>query len=260
MTAPGCDFTDLVLDRMRSIDADDGAAVRALRKAMRKEGFAIPTDHHAVRWNAEAWRNASAWDQRTRERVDRLARSLEGATGNHRGWVRIARADVFARAEADPVDLFLAAMAWGFGPRGYGWRRTADIVAAVGEDAVAGAVNRLRAAAGEDGPRGAWRAWSRGGTAKLRGLDTAFASKVAYFACYDRAIGTGPLIADQNTAWALWALADIWDSRAREMKYGCYVESAERWAGELGCRSDDIERALFTMGPTIRGTWQQLRR
>jgi hypothetical protein len=107
---------------------------------------------------------------------------------------------------------------------------------------------------------GAWRAWSRGGTAELRGLGAAFASKVAYFACYDRAGGTGPLIADQNTAWALWALAGIWDSRARQTTYGRYIETAGRWAGELGCRSDDIERALFTMGPHIRGTWQRLNR
>lgn len=258
MTEPGCDFTDLVSDRMRSIDADDGTAVRTLRKTM--QTFVVPTDRHAVWWNSKAWRNAGVWDQRTRQRVDRLARSIEGGPRNDRGWVRISRADVFARAEADPVDLFLAAMAWGYGARGYGWRRTADIIVAVGEDAVAGAVNRLRAAAGEDGPQGAWRAWSRGGTAKLRGLDTAFASKVAYFACYDRVSGTGPLIADQNTAWALWALAGIWDSRARQTTYGRYIETAGRWAGELGCRSDDIERALFTMGSHMRGTWQRLNR
>jgi hypothetical protein len=151
MTAPGCDFTDLVSDRMRSIDADDGTAVRALERAV--QCFAVPTDGHAVWWNAKAWRNASVWDQRTRQRADRLARSIEGGPRNDRGWVRISRADVFARAEADPVDLFLAAMAWGYGARGYGWRRTADIIVAVGEDAVAGAVNRLRAAAGEDGPQ-----------------------------------------------------------------------------------------------------------
>ncbi len=91
-------------------------------------------------------------------------------------------------------------------------------------------------------------------------LDTAFASKVAYFASFDRDRGRGPLIADLNTAWALWALAAIWDSRSRAALYADYVAWAERWAADLNCRPDDVERALFIIGPSIRRIWKQLRR
>lgn len=141
-------------------------------------------------------------------------------------------------------------MAWGYGPVGWGWWRTANIINRNGEEAVGCAVEALQRAGGE-GPVCAWRAWSSGGEAKLPWLGTAFAGKVAYFSSYDRAIGRGPLIADENTAWALWALAGIGNSRATASRYGEYVEWAAGQAARLGCRSDDIERALFTIGPTV---------
>ena len=104
----------------------------------------------------------------------------------------------------------------------------------------------------------AFRAWSWGGRAKLPGLGTAFASKVAYFAAYDREAGTGPLIADMNTAWSLWALAGVWDSRRTADHYADYVTWAEHQAIDLDCRSDDVERALFDLGPRIRSVFKSL--
>ncbi len=177
------------------------------------------------------------------------------SSGSVGRWRLISRADVFSRA-GDPLDLFLAAMAWGFGNRGYGWRRTAGIINHAGEEQVVRAVESLRRAAA-DGPARTWSAWSRGGEAKMRGLDTAFASKVAYLACFDLARGRGPLIADLNTTWTLWALAGTWDSRKSAALYAKYVGWADRWADDLGCRSDDVERALF-IGPKIRRTWKRL--
>ncbi len=72
-----------------------------------------------------------------------------------------------------------------------------------GEARVRRAVQDLRQTATEHGYAGAWHAWSRNGIAKVPGLDTAFASKLAYFGCFDRTARRGPLIADLNTAWAL---------------------------------------------------------
>jgi hypothetical protein len=46
-------------------------------------------------------------------------------------------------AGADPLDLFLATMAWGFGPVGYGWRRTANVINPSGEADVRRAVLAL---------------------------------------------------------------------------------------------------------------------
>lgn len=93
----------------------------------------------------------------------------------------ITRRAVFERRD-DPVDLFLAAMAWGFGPRGYGWWRTANIVNPDGRDgeaAVAAAVAAYRDAwQRKNGAEELARAWTRG-RGKITGLGPAFASKVA---------------------------------------------------------------------------------
>lgn len=216
--------------------------------------FSETTDNHAVWWNARAWTDAPTWDEIARERICDFATSLASRAQRDDGWVRIARSDVFDRATVGPVDLFLAAMAWGFGPRGYGWRRTSDVLQDAGETAVARAVGRL---AVSPGTRAVWRAWSPGGAAKLKGVGTAFASKVAYFAGYDRVAGSGPLIADENTSWALWALAGIWDSRNTAACYEEYVRWAEARATDLQCRSDDIERALFMIGPEVQSEWRR---
>jgi hypothetical protein len=203
-----------------------------------------------VCWSSRRWTEAHVWSESIARRIRDLEGALvQGTCSDGRLW--ISRADVFSRAEVGGLDLFLAVMAWGFGSIGYGWRRRADILKRAGEREIGEAVDRLRVAA-KDGPEAAWRAWSRGGSAKVGGLGTAFASKVAYFAAYDRDVGRGPLIADRNTACALWALDGRWDSRASTEAYGGYVAWAERMARELGCHSDDIERALFTIGPHVR--------
>jgi hypothetical protein len=246
-------LTDLVEARIEGRSFDQELVRRLL--AAEIAAFRQPTDEHAVPWASRAWRDADAWSIEARRRVTALHESLAGRSCDD-GCQLISRSDVFSRA-GDPVDLFLAAMAWGFGNRGYGWRRTSNILNAAGEDGVAGAVNLLRGAVADGGPAGGWRAWSRAGDAKLRGLGTAFASKVAYFACFDRDLGSGPLIADLNTAWALWALAGTWDSRASAAGYAQYVEWSERQATDLSCRPDDIERALFTLGPEVRRTWDR---
>jgi hypothetical protein len=90
----------------------------------------------------------------------------------------------------------------------------------------------------------------------LAGVDTAFASKVAYFGVYDRPGRAGPLIADRNTAWAFWALDGLWDIRATAAFYGRYVSTSEGWAEGSDWRSDDVERALFVLGPHVRRIYE----
>ncbi len=220
--------------------------------------FAEPTDEHAVWWNVQAWSDAPSWKHRTRARVLALGDTLDDGSRTD-GWRLISRSDVFDR-RGDSLDLFLAAMAWGFGNRGYGWRRTSDIINCAGEARVRRTVDELRRATTEHGYEAAWRAWSRNGEAKLQGLDTAFASKVAYFAAFDRSECTGPLIADLNTAWTMWVLTGMWDSRTSANLYRQYVEWAELQARSLHCRPDDIERALFALGPDVRREWQRQQR
>jgi hypothetical protein len=246
---------ELLRSRVRRKMLDDDSLRRMLRGAVRQ--FPQSTDDHAVWWNGTTWCEAKVWTSRTQRRLRNILDDLDDGSRDD-GWRLISRAYVFGRAE-DSVNLFLAAMAWGFGDRGYGWRRTASIINTAGEQRVARSVANLRSAFDSGGPTGVWTAWSTGGRAKLPGVGTAFASKVAYFASFDRASGSGPLIADANTAWSLWALAGLWDSRKAATIYRDYVYWSQQWAADLGCRPDDIERALFSLGPAIRRAWSQLR-
>lgn len=207
--------------------------------------FECATTDQGVWWNAERWLAAeAAWSERVRSRLDALASSLEERDGER--WIK--RGDVVA--QDDSLSFFLAAMAWGFGPTGYGWRRTVDVLDGSGEDRVIAVVECMREVPPES-PRDAFLGWSRGGEAKLVGVGTAFGSKLAYFAAYDRNAGRGPLIADRNTAWAIWAVAGISDSRGRADRYEEYVRWAEKAAATGGHHSDDVERALFVLGPGV---------
>jgi hypothetical protein len=220
------------------------------------EDFDCATEDHGGIWNADAWRTGFSSYPTGREQLGILAASLPQWPDTATDWRLITRGDVFASTE--PLLLFLAAMAWGFGPSGYGWRRTLDILTAVGDDAVVNAMRTLQRSHSEGGTEAVWKAFSANGTAKVNGLGTAFASKIAYFTCYDRQRGAGPLIADRNTAWAFWALGDVWDSRASATLYARYVAAATEWATTLSSRPDDVERALFVLGPYVRTIYNEL--
>nr|BFE64548.1 hypothetical protein GCM10020063_090740 [Dactylosporangium thailandense] len=153
-------------------------------------------DGQRVRWNAAAWQSGLAGTALASP-VDAVASGLPH--GN--GYVSISRADVFAFAQR-PYESFVAAMAWGFGPSGYGWYRTRSILEAAEPDRIPQLITALRAVA--DSAVQTWA--SLEGTAGLRGLGPAFGTKVAYFAGYDRVHRCGPLITDRWTAWAHWAL------------------------------------------------------
>jgi hypothetical protein len=232
----------------RGITFDDALGVVGDEVA----AFEVPTEDHAIPWNARAWCTAEWWDERTRAHVQGLASDLNGGEIDLPEQLQISRADVFNRLDGDDFDLFIATMAWGFGTTGYGCWRTAKITNDSGQDRVRASVGLLRKLGATGSMAELWRTWSFGGRAKLRGLDTAFASKVAYFGGFDRGTGSGPLIADLNTSWSLWALTGAWDSRASAENYEWYVRWAARCATELNCRQDDVERALFQLGPRVR--------
>ncbi len=248
------EFDELLTSRMRGQSLSDRRIDEVVTAEL--ERFDTTIDQHAVWWNSQAWCDADCWEDAIRERLRSLAALPPAERHSMTGWRLISRADVFGRSAVGPIDLFLAAMVWGFGDRGYGWRRTADILRSAGEEGVTRAVTSLQHAA-SSGPPAAWRSWSPGGAAKLRGVGTAFASKIAYFACFDRTACTGPLIADANTAWALWALTGVWDSRTDATVYDEYVKWSEARGRTLTRRPDEIERALFSIGPRVREAWKR---
>jgi hypothetical protein len=209
------------------------------------------TDTYGVEWNPGLWSARFAQNPDDAERIEALAVSLPPSSNSSRKL--ISRSDIFEMRD-DPRALFLAVMAWGYGLSGYGpvrARKILEVADATNSNAVHQAVAELKRCAGMEA---IWKALSIGGDAKLRGVGIAFGSKVAYFTCYDREKGTGPLIADWRSAWGFWAVhgswADgVWDIRKAADLYARYVDVAAMWAHDLGKRSDDIERALFLIGP-----------
>lgn len=224
-------------------------AIRQLRPAN--------TEDQPVSWNGRRWLVQPDWHSTTRIRIEALCDGLDPSKCLEE--LIITRRDVFGHRN-NAVDLFLAAMAWGFGTTGYGCWRTAAMVNPQGQDQeqrVATAVDAYLAAWSTGGAMAVAQAWTRG-IGKIGGLGPAFATKVAHFAIYDRKAGAGPLIADLNTAWSVWALAGIWDSRYNPVKYSEYVQWCEQWAHAVNRRSDDIERVLFNIGPAIRRHYRDL--
>jgi hypothetical protein len=248
----------VVADRLSADYADHPDTDGLLRSALSQLDPARTADQ-SVRWYGRRWAAQPHWHPDTRRRVQTLAHELDPS--GQAEAVMITRADVFTRRE-DPVQMFLAAMAWGYGPTGYGCWRTAAIINPDGrneESRVRAAMKAYHQAWADTGPQALAAAWTHG-PGKIAGLGPAFASKIAYFALYDQDSDTpaGPLIADLNTAWALWALAGIWDSRHDPACYRDYIQWCQRWAHELNRRSDDIERVLFVLGPTVRRLYRQL--
>jgi len=246
----------VVADRRQKIQGDD-KRTRVVLNAALEELRPRETDLQSISWFGRRWAANPAWCSRTADRLRELADKVDrSGMGDE---LTIRRCDVFDCRE-DPVDLFLAAMAWGFGTTGYGWSRTAKMInpgLRNEEEAVAAAVGAYRSAWAEGGAEAVAQSWERG-TGRIAGLGPAFGSKVAYFAIYDRDKQSGPLIADLNTAWSVWALSGIWDSRYNSTKYAEYVAWCVRWADELHCRSDDIERALFGIGPHVRAIYREM--
>jgi hypothetical protein len=87
-------------------------------------------------------------------------------------------------------------------------------------------------------------------------LGAAFGSKFAYAAVPPEQTWRTPLVADERVAWGLWMLTGLWDVRRSAELYRGYLQSASRWAKACACRPDEVERALFTLGPSVKAAWK----
>lgn len=246
------DLKRVIRLRIDKQDVPSGMVRRMLLDVL--DSFPCSTDDHGAEWNANAWRDAFTGRGEDPALIDALVgRVAESDVGQ----CQITRKHVFA--SSDSKSLLLATMAWGYGLTGYGPHRALQVLARNSDDRIARAVQQLKLCVT---PSAAWRTFSAGGSAKLTGLGAAFGSKVAYFACYDREKGSGPLIADWRSAWGFWSIDGSWTHGSWDIRkvvdlYARYVDIATMWAHDLGTRSDDIERALFVMGPYARVTWKQ---
>jgi hypothetical protein len=210
-------------------------------------------DNHRVLWDADKWKDGIS---KTFPESEWMTSRLSNVIRVCGSDTEIRRRDLFDLRDSPPIDFYFGVMAWGFGPTAYGWWRTAEIARTAGPELLSTAVEGLRDNPRND-PGAAWDAWTSPARSKLKGVGTAFASKLAYFGAFDRRTGRGPLIADANTAWGAWALTGLWDSRKECSKYVEYVNTADDWAKVLGCRPDEVERALFRLGPEVRVAWKR---
>lgn len=143
--------------RVASIAVPPGPVADVLHAVI--TDFNCATHDRGSNWNAGAWQSGFAVHatDTDRELLDKLAAGLPRSSGKSQGWRLITRRDVFASSK--PLLLFLAAMMWGFGSRGYGWRRTLDILKTAGESAVVNAVSALQDANNNGGAERVWQAF-----------------------------------------------------------------------------------------------------
>ena len=179
---------------------------------------------------------------------------LEELAAHSSDYGGIRRSFVHDRAWGDATELFLAAMAWGWGTVGIGPGRVGRILATPDVHrkirAIVGAVRQAGAGAG-------WTALLR--DHRIAGLGMAFGTKVLYFAGYHLPHRPRPLIRDARVRACLQILAPgvvpaagqaVW-----RKDYECYLDVAELWAADPTWDQDPdvVEYGLFICpGPVFQ--------
>jgi len=146
------------------------------------------------------------------------------------------------RSPDDAVQAFLAAMAWGYGPIGYGPWRTKRMF---DEDSDAG--DRLHQVARSlisDGSVEAYRLLAN--SCRLKWLGPAYGTKFLYFCpqAPDRPPG---LILDRLVARWLrqHEVLDLSAAHWSTLTYENYVHAMRSWANELDLQPGELEEAIF---------------
>jgi hypothetical protein len=224
-----------------------------LRKLAKALEVTTPVLEQSASWDPQLWHNGIlASDDLHKDGKEALlgavARLGDACAG------RISRRQLFDfGADDDPIAYFVAVMAWGAPVSDYGWYRALTIANRYNVERFKGLLRKQIAASSR--PDTAWQSWTS--TAPIKGLGTASASRLAYFAGTDPETGRGgPLIADRHTAWAIWAFADdLGGTMTDGARYVRYVRTLDRWAA--GGRADRLEYALAHLGPAVIRRWQR---
>lgn len=188
-----------------------------------------------VRWRREPWAEVFAGHEPL---MNQLGEHVDAEGGIKRDFVH-------ARAAGDPVELFLLAMAWGYGPVGYGPRRTAAILS---EPESTANLTAIVEASRTGGAEGGWKALFR--TNPVNRFKMSFGTKLLYFAGFATDEGPRPLILDEFVRKAFQREVDtampLRPRRVTLDDYLNYCQIGEDWSEELG-RPDVLEYALFDL-------------
>lgn len=201
-----------------------------------------------VRWRL------GTWQRRWQAHALPCPHVLGELQEEHAGHGTIRRSFVFGYRDRSPVEFFIAVMAWGLGPDNRGPARVGRILRESGAEQ---AITEVVKAARSGGAAAGYAAYYSGG--KLPYLDTAFLTKLLYFAGYPEQARPRPLIYDSLVATAVIRLpgAPVLPSTSDGVStraYQRYCAWAETTATALATEPDVVEWALFTLGSQLRDT------
>jgi len=206
----------------------------------------------------EPWRPTPFRCKVLREHPDLLA-ALQDEVHRNNGITRS-----FVKSRQDPIELFLAMMAWGGA-----WHSAHVTLLDTGIQAAEtrARIEEIVSTVREQGAGEGWSALYRPQT-KVAGLGPSFGTKLLYFAGYDRSPGNPPLILDVNVMAALknFPLAGT-DSTFQGCRpwyrewYERYLCLAATWASDpkWNEKPEVVEYALFKQGQKLQRSRQVMR-
>jgi len=220
---------------MAESSAPGGRVPKALRAYTRKSVLSHRVPWYPTRWESVFVRHEGLFEDLTSHAIQ------EG--GITREFVH-----ALASGDRDPVELFLVAMVWGFGPIGYGPKKTARMLDGTKSK---GDIRKIVQAARNRGPAAGWSALLA--DHKVPGLGLSFGTKLLYFAGYGAGHELRPLVLDDRVRWSLHDLSrgTVPPPGFRVMKkhYLDYLELALSWAADPTWQQepDVVEYGLFDL-------------
>ncbi len=200
------------------------------------------------------WSFSGAWRGFLSARP-KLAKALVNEVAEQGG---IRRKFVHGYADGDPIDLFYAAMAWGYGTTNVRFPAQRALLKNPPKERIASVVQLTRTAGAEAG----WHAFRN--RHKIGGLDYAFGAKILYFAAYHLDVRPRPLILDLNVLLALHEAGSgiLAGGRVFRADYMEYLRLGELWSHDpvWDGSPEVVELGLFRRGRQLSAAAQARRR